>query len=172
VEQATESGTDTASVTRSYFDAIARHDLDRMVAVWEPGSTDNLVGMAEVAVPAGLREWFGGIFAAFPDFGLEILDLVVEGESAAVRWRANGTFSGPGRFEGLAPTGASIEITGFDLLTVVDGKVRHNEAYLNAAELARQLGALPPAGSVQERAMTALLNLKTGITGRLRRRHQ
>ncbi len=165
----TETSTDTASVARAYFDAIKRRDIDGMVAVWEPGAIDHFNGIAEMRVPEDLREWFGTLFRAFPDFEMEVVDLVVEGESAAVRWHATGTFDGEGRFEGMVPTGARVDITGFDLLTVRDGKVQHNEAYMNGADMARQLGALPPAGSIQERAMTGALNLKTELTRRLRR---
>ena len=165
----TEASTDTASVARAYFDAIRRRDLDGMVAVWEPGSTDRLNGMADLSVPEGLRDWFGSLFAAFPDFRMEVVDLVVEGESAAVRWHATGTFDGSGQFEGMDPTGATVDITGFDLLTIRDGRVQHNEAYVNGAHMAQQLGALPESGSMQERAMTGALNLKTRLTQLIRR---
>ena len=35
---------------------------------------------------------------------------------------------------------------------------------MNGAEMMRQLGALPPAGSAPEKAMTAALNLKTRLS--------
>jgi hypothetical protein len=41
---------------------------------------------------------------------------------------------------------------------------------MNGAEMARQLGALPPTDSPQEKAMIAALNLKTRATRALRRR--
>jgi predicted ester cyclase len=128
-----------------------------------------MVGMQELSVPEGLREWFGALFTACPDFAMEVIDLVVEGEQAAVRWRATGTFDGSGRFEGLVPTGESIDITGFDLLTVRDGLIEHNEAYVNGMDLARQLGALPAQGSMQERAMLGAVNLRTKAATRMRR---
>ena len=90
-------------------------------------------------------------------------------EQWAVRWRATGTFDGTGRFEGLVPTGESIDITGFDLLTVRDGQIEHNEAYVNGMELARQLGALPAKDSMQERTMLGAVNLRTKAAARLRR---
>jgi hypothetical protein len=36
-------------------------------------------------------------------------------------------------------------------------------------ELARQIGALPPSGSTQERAMASMFNAKTALTQRLGR---
>ena len=85
---ATKDKLDTEQVARAYFAAIGKRDLDGMAAVWKPGSTDHMVGMQELSVPEGLREGFGALFAACPDFALEVVDLVVEGEHAAVRWRA------------------------------------------------------------------------------------
>jgi hypothetical protein len=40
---------------------------------------------------------------------------------------------------------------------------------MNGAQMAQQLGALPPAGSFSERAMLGLFNLKTRLTRALRR---
>jgi ketosteroid isomerase-like protein len=101
---------------------------------------------------------------------MEILDLVASGEKVVVRWRATGTFDGTARFEGLAPNGASVDVQGCDMLTVRDGRIQRNDAYMNGAEMARQLGALPPQGSPPERALTAALNLKTRLAARLRQR--
>jgi predicted ester cyclase len=162
--------TDTASVARSYFEAIAEQDLEAMMAHWEPGGTGEIHGLVELTAPDTYREWFGNMFEAFPDFRFEILDLVAEGEKAAVRWHATGTFNGSVRFEGMLPTGASVDITGIDLVTVRNGRLQRNEAYMNGAQMARQLGALPPQGSLQERAMTAALNLKTRLLRLIRRR--
>jgi steroid delta-isomerase-like uncharacterized protein len=150
------------TVARAYFDAVTKRDVAAMAACWEPGSLDVLHGVAELRVPADLEAWFGALFTAFPDFTFEVLDVLAdEGGKAAVHWRATGSFDGSGSFEGLQPNGRKVAIQGCDVLTVRSGKVVHNDAYLNGAEMARQLGALPPAGSAPEKAMTAALNAKT-----------
>ena len=154
---------DPATVARTYFDAVTARDLDAMVAPWEPGSPDVIHGIVEMRVPEDLRSWFGDLFAAFPDFTFEVLNVVATGEKAAVRWHATGTFDGSAPFEGLLPNGAKIDLEGCDVLTVRDGLIVRNDAYMNGAEMARQLGALPAAGSAPEKAMTAALNLKTRL---------
>lgn len=156
-------------VAEAYFEAIRNRDLDAMEACWKPGSTDTFYGMAELRVPGPFREYFQGIFRAFPDFEMRVVDMVAYGEKAAVRWRATGTFSGPGKFEGLTATGASIQLEGLDLLTIRDGLICENHAYTNAAEMGRQLGAMPPAGSVGERAMLGAVNARTAAVGLARR---
>jgi len=154
-----------AAVARAYFEAVARQDLDGMAACWEPGGLDVLHGVAELTVPLDLRTWFGGLFAAFPDFTFEILDVTSGGEKAAVHWHASGTFDGTASFEGILPNGSRVDIQGCDVLTVRDGKIVRNDAYMNGAEMARQLGALPPAGSPAERALTGALNVRTRVAG-------
>jgi steroid delta-isomerase-like uncharacterized protein len=162
--------TDSASVARAYFEAVARRDLDAMEAFYEPGGSGEIHGLVELTVPGTYRPWFAGLFAAFPDFEFEVLDVMSAGEKAAVRWRARGTFNGSGRFEGLEPNGAAVDVQGCDVLSVREGRIHRLDAYLNGAEMARQLGALPPQGSLPERALTATLNLKTRLIGHLRAR--
>lgn len=161
--------TDSAAVARAYFAAVTARDVDAMTACWEPGSPDVIHGVADLRVPEDLRAWFGALFAAFPDFTFEVLDVVAGGEKAAVRWHATGTFNGSANFQGLAPNGKTVDVEGCDVLTVRNGLIVRNDAYMNGTEMARQLGALPPEGSGQERAMTALLNTKTKLASRLRR---
>ena len=166
----TEAGRTTMEVVDEYFEALRRRDLDAAAACWRPGAVDRLYGMAELRAPEDIRSWFGNLFAAFPDFEMVVAEKVSEGDRAVVRWTAAGTFTGDARFEGMTANGASIELEGLDLLTVSDGLIVANQAYTNGMELARQLGALPAAGSAQEKAMLGAFNLRTAIASRLRRR--
>jgi steroid delta-isomerase-like uncharacterized protein len=159
---ATEAQT-AAEVARRYFEAIRNRDLEAMVAMWKPGGYGHIHGMADLRAPDGYRKWFKNLFSAFPDLELTALDIVAEGDKAAVRWRATGTFNGTARFEGMRPTGARIDTEGLDLLTIRDGRIEENRAYTNAAEMARQLGALPPTGSARERLMVGSLNAVTRV---------
>ena len=54
------------------------------------------------------------------------------------------------------------------MLTVADELIQHNDAYLDGADLARQLGLLPPAGSAAEARLTRLANLRTRLAARVR----
>jgi steroid delta-isomerase-like uncharacterized protein len=169
---AINSETDPASVGRAYFEAVGRRDLDAMTAFYEPGGVGEIHGLVALVAPDSYREWFGNLFRAFPDFKMEILDVLASGEKAAVHWRATGTFDGSANFEGLAPNGAGVDVQGCDVLTIRDGRIHHNDAYMNGAEMMRQLGALPPAGSAAERATTAALNAKTRVLAAVRERRR
>ena len=160
---------DAASIGRAYFEAVGARDLDAMTALWETGAMDEIHGLASIRAPEGIREWFSNTFRAVPDFQMEILDLIASGEKVAVRWHMTGTFSGDTRFEGAIATGEKIDITGCDVLTVRDGRIVHNDAYMNGMQMARQLGVFPPPGSGQERAMIGAVNLRTRLARKLRR---
>jgi predicted ester cyclase len=159
----------TADVVRGYFDALARQDLEAAGDHWASGGLDRLHGLADLRGPEDVRDYFAALFAAFPDFRFDVISMAAEGELAAVRWRTRATFTGPGRFQGFAPNGATLDLEGCDMLTVRDGLIQENHAYTNAADLARQVGAHPPAGSVPERALTAMVNARTRIARLLRR---
>ncbi len=162
-------GKGPTTVAREYFEAINDRDLDAAAAMWEPGCIDRLVGMADLRVPGEFKRWFSQLFAAFPDFEFEVLTIAASKENAAVRWRVSATFDGTAKFEGLVPNGAMIAIEGCDMLTIRDGKIVENHAYLNGTEMARQLGAMPPAGSIAEKGMVGAVNAKSAVARGLQR---
>jgi glyoxylase-like metal-dependent hydrolase (beta-lactamase superfamily II)/predicted ester cyclase len=151
----------TTETAKRYFAALAAHDLDAAVACWAPGSIDRFVGQTELVAPGGIREYFSGLFAAFPDFAFEILETTTYRDRCAVRWRARATFAGPGFFQGFEPNGARIDIEGCDVVTVTDGLITHNNAYVDSGDIARQLGFLPAAGSPAEARLAKLANTGT-----------
>jgi predicted ester cyclase len=158
----------TSQVARAYFTAIAERDLDAATALWKPGGKDRLHGLAELTAPDGIKQYFGGLFAAFPDFTFEIVDFAASGPNAACRWRITGTFTGPGRFQGLAPTGDRVVLEGCDMVRVEDGVILENNAYTNGAQLAQQLGLLPKQGSTTDRAVTGAFNARTAAVRAIR----
>jgi steroid delta-isomerase-like uncharacterized protein len=154
-------------IAKRYFEALNAHDLDQASALWAPDGIDRFVGGPEVVGPSGVRSYFEAVFAAFPDFSIEILESTTAGERTALRWRITGTFAGPGEYEGFAPNGAPIDIEGCDVLTVSDDLIRHNNAYVDTSSIARQLGFLPPAGSKAEERLRRIANLRTGLLARV-----
>jgi hydroxyacylglutathione hydrolase len=157
---------DSEAVARRYFAAVAARDVDAMVACWRPGGLDRLHGQADLVAPEGVRAWFEELFAAVPDAAMEVLSTTAQGDRCAVRWRLTGTFAGPGRFQGLEPTGGRLALEGCDLLQVSGGLVASNEAYVDGMTIARQLGVLPPRESGAERRLTGATNVRTRLMRR------
>jgi hydroxyacylglutathione hydrolase len=159
--------TGTARVAREYLEALGRADGDAPRKFYAPHGRGHIHGVVGPGDRDEIAAFFTGMFAAFPDFRLDVLDVISEGERAAVRWRAQGTFAGPGSFFGFEPNGARVDVEGQDMIWVRDERVVRVEAYMNGAELARQLGALPPQGSVAEGRMAKAFNLRTRARRRL-----
>lgn len=151
-----------ADVARRYFDAIAARDLDTALALWAPGGVERVAGQRELTAPDGVRALQDELNCAFPDLAWQVLDLIAQADKTAVRWRATGTFAGPGTFQGFVANGAHLEMEGCDVLTVnAEDKIERLEAYLDSGDIARQLGVLPPAGSKAETRLTQLANART-----------
>jgi steroid delta-isomerase-like uncharacterized protein len=152
----------SADLARRYFEAIAAFDLDAALAMWAPGGVERVVGQRELAAPDGVRELQQELRGAFPDLRWEVLDVIAEDPRAVVRWRASGTFAGPGTFQGFVANGAHLEMEGCDVLSFnAEDKLERLEAYLDSGDVARQLGVLPPAGSRAESNLTKLANVRT-----------
>jgi glyoxylase-like metal-dependent hydrolase (beta-lactamase superfamily II)/predicted ester cyclase len=157
----------TSDVAKSYFAALAEHDLDRATQYWAPGGQGRLVGQLDLIAPDGISGYFGSVFRAFPDFKLEVIDMTTYRNRTAVRWRARGTFAGPAEFQGFAPTGARVELEGCDVLTIEDDRIQSNDAYFDSGSLARQLGLMPAAGSKAEARLTRATNARTRMRTRM-----
>lgn len=153
-----------ADLARQYFAAIGARDLDAAMGMWVTGGIERVVGQRELSAPAEIRAFQTELHGAFPDLAWEVLDVIGSDAErrAAVRWKASGTFAGPGTFQGFVANGARLEMEGCDVLTfTADDKLERLEAYIDSGDIARQLGVLPPAGSRAESNLTKLANVRT-----------
>jgi glyoxylase-like metal-dependent hydrolase (beta-lactamase superfamily II)/predicted ester cyclase len=157
----------TRSVAKTYFEAIARRDVDAMVASWKPGGREFIRGQIDTTAPDGVRAFFSELFGAVPDFDLQVQDMVVEKDRASVRWRATGTFCGPGSFKGIEPNGARLELEGCDVLRIEDDLIVANDAFSDSMAFARQIGMMPPEGSAAEARAFGLFNRASRIGARV-----
>jgi steroid delta-isomerase-like uncharacterized protein len=158
---------ETERVVREYFEALGRAERDAQQRYYAEDAAAEIHG---VTGPVGRDEmvaFFAELFDAFPDWRFDVLDIITEDDRAAVNWRARATFAGPGSFMGFEPTGARVDITGVDLVRVRNGRIAAIDAYLDGADLARQLGALPPQGSTAEQRMAKAFNLTTRVKRRI-----
>ena len=114
----------TAEIATRYFSALTEHDLDAALSCWKPGAIDRMVGGEELVAPDQVRSYFAMMFAAFPDFSFEVIEITSARGRAAVRWRARGTFAGPGTLQGLAPNHARVNLEGCDVVNRCGGPDR------------------------------------------------
>lgn len=75
---------------------------------------------------------------AFPDIGLEIEEMVAEGDLVAFRFTMTGTHGGV--FQGIAPTGTKISVPGLDLVRLQGGLLTEHWGGADLNALKAQLG--------------------------------
>jgi steroid delta-isomerase-like uncharacterized protein len=124
---------------RATFAAWNAHDPVAVAAVFAEDATIRDVGSEPVRGRDAIRQRAADMLAAFPDFRLRQLDLVV-GESAnADRWEVTATHTGP--FLGMEATGNRVQLEGatfsrFDS----NGLVVEDIHFWDVAALLSQLG--------------------------------
>ncbi len=159
--------TSPQALLADYFDALGRQDLDAIASHWAPDGQSHIAGQADAVGPDGVRAYWAEMFAACPDFKIVPTEIIGEGDYAAVKWTATATFAGPGSYQGIEPTGARLDLEGMDLFRVSGDRLVREDAYTDGATFARQLGMLPPQGSVAEQRMTKAFNVQGRVKKRL-----
>src|SRR6266540_5418620 len=124
-----DQSTETARVAREYFQALGRAERDAQLRYYAADAAVDIHGVTGAVGRDEMIAFFAALFDAFPDWRFEILEIVSEGERAAVRWHARGTFAGPANFMGFEPNGARIDLEGVDMVRVRDGRIVAIDAY-------------------------------------------
>jgi steroid delta-isomerase-like uncharacterized protein len=145
---------------RSYFEAIARRDVDGVLSHWSDEGVIDLVPLGILRGRAQIAGFFRELFGAFPDAEMTVTRLAAGQNEVAVEWRMSGTFTGE-PFQGVEATGRPIELRGIDLIEIEDGKNTSNTAYYDGMAFARAVGLLPAQDSGAERAMKGAVNAVT-----------
>jgi len=147
---------------RSYFEALAKRDVDAVLEHW---TDDGVIDLVPVGILRGREEiaaFFTELFTAFPDFEITVGRLAAGQDEVAVEWRGQGNFTG-GPFQGVDPTGRAVEVRGVDIIEIADGKNVSNTAYYDGMAFARGVGLLPAQDSGAERAIKGAVNAATRL---------
>jgi steroid delta-isomerase-like uncharacterized protein len=144
------------------FGMLARHDLSAQEDIWAPDAVDHFMPVGDAIGRDAIVAFFTEMFAAFPDFDIQVERVLTTDDHAVVQWRGTGTFTGK-PFQGIRPTGRSIVFRGCDVVDIRDNLVIENTVYWDGAGFARQIGLLPAEGSFADRAMLASFNALTWL---------
>lgn len=130
----------TIAVNDATYAAWNAHDPDAVAAVFAPDAVLREAGRDEEQRGRdAIRARAAALLAAFPDFRLERLVLVVDGERHADRWVMTGTHRG--ELFGVPPTGRSVRLEGATFTRLgPDGLVVEDVHFTDYAGLMAQLG--------------------------------
>lgn len=141
-------------------DTRAEHKpiLDDYLEVWNTGNLDMLDGIIDpqFIISGGsitrstgldsLKNIIASNREVFPDFHLEEVNLIIEGDLAVSEWVFTGTHSGVGE---PAQKGKQVRFPGTSIFWMKDGKILEERIYSNQLVMLMQLGytVLPPSGA-------------------------
>lgn len=89
----------------------------------------------------GLKEFYDGLWKAFPDLRITIEDII--GEDDTVAWRLSVTGTHKAEFRGVAPTGKRVAFTAQYVFRFRNGKIVERWTNLDRLGVLIQLGAVP-----------------------------
>jgi predicted ester cyclase len=115
-----------------------------MYRMVEAINADNMEVIDELFVPTLARPTkrsFTAFRSAFPDWHMEIVELIAEGNTVVGRFRCSGT--NHGEFKGAPPTGKRMEVDEVYFLRVKDGTFVDFWGLEDDLARLRQLGLLP-----------------------------
>jgi predicted ester cyclase len=107
--------------------------------VWHGGADPG--GLGDVHGIEDFKRAVAMFFTGFPDLRVEILDMLVDGDRAAVRFRESGTHLG--QFVGVAPTGNKIMFSGMGIYRAQGGKLVEEWFVDDSRAIFEQIGAIP-----------------------------
>lgn len=134
----------TNSIQRLY-DFINAGDIDGFGRRF----ADDFVERSEIpGIPptkAGVLQYFQLLFAAFPDFRMEVEDVIASGDKAVARVKVTGTHKGD--FMGIPATNRSAVVNLIDITRFGDdGLAREHWGVVDMFALMQQLGVIPTSG--------------------------
>jgi steroid delta-isomerase-like uncharacterized protein len=132
------------ALVRRWFQAFNDRDLPAEGAARAADFAAHVPGGPGPLDGEGWEAFVATFFAGFPDFRLDLEDVLAEGDRVAVRWTFRGTHTG--EFLGVAPTGKPVSMSAIEVNRVADGKVAEHWVALDQLGLLQQLGALPAPG--------------------------
>ena len=140
------SAEENKAIARRGYEAINQNNLDALDEVVAPDITDHDPAPGQAPGLEGVKQWFSSMHTAFPDFRMNVEDMIAEGDKVVARVRLSGTHQG--EFMGIDATGNRVTITGIDILRVnADGKIVEHWGNFDDLGMMQQLGVMePPSG--------------------------
>lgn len=142
-----EATTEAEQLVNAYVDVWNEQDYARIpdlvsesFVMHDPAAPEEGVpGPAgEVHGPDGLEAFIRGVIAGFPDFHVTVLDSLSSDE--LVMYEGEITMTHEGEFDGIPPTGRTVEIREMSKYRVANGKIQEHHVYFDQQDIFEQLG--------------------------------
>lgn len=138
--------TEPKELCRSFMEeVVSGGDLDRIDEFISADVIEHEEVPGQPPGRDGVRAFFEMTHSAFPDFRVEIEQLLAEGDTVVIHSRFLGTHEG--EFMGIPATGRAMDMAVIDIVRVADGKIIEHWGISDTMALMQRLGAIegPPA---------------------------
>jgi predicted ester cyclase len=125
------------AVVRTFVEAVNSRDYDRFGEVFAREATISFSGVTMPCHPDAARELAVGWVAVFPDWHVDLLELVAEDDKVVAWMPWTGTQQGP--LVDLQATGRRVEVDEMIMFRLVDGLVVEAREVWDEATMRRQL---------------------------------
>ena len=133
-----------ATIRRVFDEAYNKGNLDAFDEIYASDFVRHRPPLPDIVGLAAYKRSIAGLRGTYPDLELVVDEIIVEGNSNAVRWTMRGTHTGQGG--SFAPTGKRVMFTGITVSHSVDGKVVEVWANIDNLGVMQQLGLIPALG--------------------------
>lgn len=120
---------DNKKIIRRYIDELNQRNL----AILEE--------LVAIEFRETVRQGYLRNITAFPDYFVEILEMVAEGEQVVVEWSHRGVHRG--EYDGMPPTGKTVTSRAISIYRVRDGQILDARGVWDQASIWHQLGLIP-----------------------------
>ena len=126
------------AIKRQEYEAVNQKNLDALEEVVASDVISHPARPGQAPGLEGVKQMFSTLYAAFPDFHIDVEDMIAEGDRIVARVTGSGTHQG--EFMGIAPTGNRVEFSAIDIARIVEGKIVEHWSNSDQLGLIRQLG--------------------------------
>ncbi len=131
----------TTSVERTlelqHSEVWSKGNFDSLSSIYTEDYVGHFPGGQTVNGRDGLRKTVQSHRTSFPNWNEQVLEIIVDGNHAATRYRSRGTQDGA--FLGIPATGNEIDVLEASIYQMVDGKIAEQWAFPDIASLQQQL---------------------------------
>lgn len=128
------------AIVREHIAAEIAKDVERTLATMVDEPTYDIVIRDDLMEGrAAVAAHLGRLFATFPDFTIDIEDIVADERKVVCELRLRGTHGGP--FMDVPPTGRPVSFRLAAIFTCRDGRIVQETAYYDALTILKQIGA-------------------------------
>lgn len=143
-QQQAQREADMQRLITDYIEGMNEGNLDRVMSVFAPSYIDHQIAPGGAAFGndwAAVRQAHIMLHESFPNVRFAVRDTVIEGDTAFLMVRGEGTHTGP--FFGIPPTGKHIRWTGTRVLRYADGHFVEGTSELDQVGILQQMGIIP-----------------------------